>query len=222
MSILERFSTIMRANINALLDKCEDPAKMIDQYLIDLKESLIEVKKETAGVMAVEKRCSRQHDENEEEIKKYRNLAKKAVDSGNDGDGKVFIKKYLELEEKRAILEDNKKIAAENASHIRSMHDKLVEDIQTLEGRKAQIKSTMAVAKTTERLNKLGDPLSRASSVGSKFSDMEEKASRMLDEAQAKSELYAPMESKADSLAKKYGGAANTDIEAELNRLKNG
>jgi phage shock protein A len=221
MSILERFSTIMRANINALLDKCEDPAKMIDQYLIDLKENLVEVKQETAGVMAVEKRCLRQYDENEEEIEKFRNLAKKAVDSGNDGDAKVFIKKYLELEEKRAVLETNKNIAVENASHIRNLHDKLVEDIQTLEGRKAQIKSTMTVAKTTERLNKLGDPLSRASSVGDKFIDMQEKANRMLDEAQAKSELNAPVVSKADSLAKKYG-LAETDIEAELNRLKNG
>jgi phage shock protein A len=102
------------------------------------------------------------------------------------------------------------------------MHDKLVEDIQNLEGRKAQIKSTMTVAKTTERLNKLGDPLDRASAVGAKFNDMEEKANRMLDEAQAKSELYAPVESKADSLARKYTEAAASDVEAELNRLKNG
>jgi phage shock protein A len=221
MSILKRFSAIMKANINALLDKCEDPAKMIDQYLIDLKENLAEVKKETAGVMAVEKRCSRQYDENEEGIKKFRNLAKKAVDAGNDGDAKVFIKEYIELEEKRAGLENNKKIAEENASRIKNMHDKLVEDIQTLEGRKAQIKSTMAVAKTTERLSNLGDPLSRASSVGEKFIDMQEKANRMLDEAKAKSELNAPLVSKADSLAKEYG-ATDADIEAELNRLKNG
>ena len=90
MSILARFSSIMKANINALLDKYEDPSKMIDQYLIDLKGSLAAVKQETAGVMAVEKRCSRQFDENEEVIKKFRSLAKKAVDSGNDGDAKVF------------------------------------------------------------------------------------------------------------------------------------
>jgi phage shock protein A len=161
------------------------------------------------------------YEENEEEIHKYRNLAKKAVDAGNDGDAKVFIKKYMELEEKRASLEDNKKIAVENTSQIRKMHDKLVEDIQTLEDRKAQIKSTMAVAKTTERLNKIGDTLSKASSVGAKFSSMEEKANRMLGEAQAKAELYAPVVSEADSLAKKYMGATAADIEAELSRLKN-
>ncbi len=221
MGILERFSVIMRSNINALLNKCEDPTKMIDQYLIDLRETLIEVKQETASVMALEKRCSRQYGENEEEIVKYRSLAKKAVDAGNDGDAKVFIKKYMDLEERRASLENNKKIAGENATYIRQIHDKLVEDIQTLEGRKAQIKSTMTVAKTTERLNKLGDPLSKASDLGAKFSDMEGKANQMLDEAQSKSELYTPVTGDADSLAKKYVGATDADIEAELNRLRN-
>jgi phage shock protein A len=212
----------MKANINALLDKCEDPSKMIDQYLIDLKESLAKVKQETASVMAVEKRCSREYDENEEEIKKFRSLAKKAVDAGNDEDGKVFISKYMELGGKRATLENNKNVAAENASRIRSMHDKLVEDIHILEGRRAQIKSTVAIAKTTERLNKIGDPTGKASAIGGKFNDMEQKANRMLDEAQAKSELNAPVESEADSLAKKYKGAAPSDVEAELERLKNG
>ena len=135
----------------------------------------------------------------------------------NDGD-----LGYKKLEENHEFLEKNRKIVVGNASQIRSMHDKLVEDIKTLEGRKEQIKSTMAVAKTSEMLNKIGDPLSKISSVGDKFSDMKEKANRMLDEAQAKSELNAPVESKADSLAKKYTDATDSDIEAELNRLKNG
>ena len=52
MGILDRFTTIVKANINELLDHAEDPAKMIDQYLVDLTESLAEVKKETAGVIA--------------------------------------------------------------------------------------------------------------------------------------------------------------------------
>ena len=46
MGILTRFTDIMKSNINALLDKCEDPAKMIDQTLRDLREDLAEVKKE--------------------------------------------------------------------------------------------------------------------------------------------------------------------------------
>ena len=67
MGILDRFATIVRANINELLDKAEDPAKMVDQYLVDLTESLAEVKRETAGVMAEEARTRRAVDRNAEE-----------------------------------------------------------------------------------------------------------------------------------------------------------
>ena len=52
MGILKRFKDIMSSNINALLDKAEDPEKMIDQYLRDLQEDLRKVKSETATVMA--------------------------------------------------------------------------------------------------------------------------------------------------------------------------
>jgi phage shock protein A len=220
MGILERFATIMRANINALLDKCEDPSKMIDQYLIDLKESLAEVKTETAGVIAIEKNCARQFDENEKEIKKYQDLSKKAANASADDDATVFIKKYKELESKRPTLESNKNAAAENAAHIRSMHDKLVDDIRILEGRKAQIKSAAAVAKTTDIITKIGDPSDKASRIGGKFDDMEAKANRMLDEAKARSELNAPSKSAAEELSKKYAVADDAEIKAELNRLK--
>ena len=42
MSIIQRFSDIMRSNVNALLDKCEDPAKMVDQTLLDLRRDRLE------------------------------------------------------------------------------------------------------------------------------------------------------------------------------------
>lgn len=49
--ILSRFKDIMSSNINALLDKVEDPMKMIDQYLRNLESDLGKVKAETAAVM---------------------------------------------------------------------------------------------------------------------------------------------------------------------------
>ncbi|MBQ5474171.1 MAG: PspA/IM30 family protein, partial [Lachnospiraceae bacterium] len=52
MGILTRFKDIMSANINSLLDKAEDPEKMIDQYLRNMESDLGKVKSETAAVMA--------------------------------------------------------------------------------------------------------------------------------------------------------------------------
>ena len=59
MGILTRFKDIMSANINALLDKAENPEKMIDQYLRNLENDLASVKAETASVIAEEKAAKR-------------------------------------------------------------------------------------------------------------------------------------------------------------------
>lgn len=106
-NILSRFGDIISANINALLDKAEDPAKMIDQYLRKASEDLAEVKENTAAVMAEEKRCKRMLDECEAEVARYADLAKKALTAGNEDDARAFIAKKQKLEENLVVLKKN-------------------------------------------------------------------------------------------------------------------
>lgn len=77
MAILERFADIIKANINAIIDNMEDPAKMIDQYLRDMMEDLAEVKSNTASVMAEETRTKRLVDENHGSGPNIQNTQKK-------------------------------------------------------------------------------------------------------------------------------------------------
>ena len=97
MGILDRFTSIVKANINELLDKAEDPEKMVDQYLREMTESLAEVREATAGVMAEEKRCKKLPDENRGETEKHEELARKALAAGNEADARVFLAKKQEL-----------------------------------------------------------------------------------------------------------------------------
>ena len=133
MGILARFKDIMSANINALLDKCEDPAKMIDEYMRQLTEELADVKKETAGVMAEEKRTKRMLDENNEQIEKYDAMARKALAAGNEDDARILLTKKQEYVTNGADIQKSYDIAHANATKMREMHDKLTKDIQTLE-----------------------------------------------------------------------------------------
>ena len=71
MGIISRFKDIMESNINALLDKVEDPEKMIDQYLRNLEKDLASIKAETASVMAEEKAAKRRLDECDAEIARH-------------------------------------------------------------------------------------------------------------------------------------------------------
>ena len=221
MGILERFTDIVKANINELLDKCEDPAKMIDQYLRNLTEDLAEVKKETAAVMAEESRAKRMLDENEAEVKRYEDLARKALTAGNEGDARVFLGKKQQLAEKSAALQATYDAAHANAQKMRQMHDKLVGDIEALNSRREMIKAKVAVAKTQEKVNKVSAGADKAAGAMDAFARMERKADQMLDRANAMETLNAPPVDEAAALEAKYAAdAGNAAVEDALAKLK--
>lgn len=223
MGIITRFKDIMSANINALLDKCEDPAKMIDQYLRDLESDLGKVKAETAAIMAEETRSKRVLDECGSEIAKMQEYAGKAVQAGNDDDARQFLVKKKQLTEKQVSLQQTYDLAAANAGKMRQMHDKLVEDIHSLNARRDSIKAKVAVAKTQEKINKVGASISGAKGTMSAFDKMEEKANKMLDEANAMAELNSTDDKDdVEDLAKKYDSLPTSDVEDELAALKAG
>lgn len=222
MGILSRFGDIISANINDLLDKAEDPAKMVDQYLRDIMEDLAEVKQEAAGVMAEESRTKRLVDENAKEVSRYQELAKRALLAGNEDDARVLLSKKQELENTGASLQTAYAAAHENAVRMRQLHDKLVADISSLNTRKAAIKAKVAVAKTQEKVNQIGASGEKAKAAMSAFDRMEQKADRMLDEANAMAELSEGAADPADALEEKYRKAdASASVEAELADLKN-
>ena len=221
MGILSRFTDIISANINALLDKAEDPAKMVDQYLRKMSDDLAEVKRETAGVMAEESRTKRLMDENNKEVAKYEDLAKKALLAGNEDDARVFLTKKQELENLGASLGTAYATAHENAVKMRQLHDKLVKDINTLNSRRQAIKAKVAVAKTQEKITKLGASADKIEGSMGAFQRMEAKADKMLDEANAMAELDSQPVDEAQALEEKYKTAdVNASVEDELAAMK--
>ena len=218
MGILTRFKDIMSSNINALLDKAEDPEKMIDQCLRNLNSDLGKVKSETATIMAEEQRAKRALEECQSEINKMQTFAVKALEANNEADAKRFLEQKVSLSGKLDGLQQAYDLAAANAAHLREMHDKLVADINELESRKQMIKGKLAVAKTQERINNLGSSVSDANRSISAFERMEEKANQALDKANAMAELNKTPSSDLKDLEAKY--AASSTVDDELAALK--
>lgn len=218
MGILTRFKDIMASNINALLDKAEDPEKMIDQCLRNLNSDLGKVKAETASIMAEEQRCKRELDECTSEVTKMQNFAVKALEAGNEDDARKFLEKKASLTSTQSSLQEAYNLASANATQMRQMHDKLVKDINELESRKDMIKGKMAVAKTQERINKIGSSVTSANNSISAFDRMEAKANKMLDAANAMAELNQGPKDDIEDLTAKY--ATNSAVDDELAALK--
>ena len=222
MGIITRFKDIMAANFNALLDRCEDPEKMIDQYLRNLEQDFAKVKAETAAIMAEEKSAKRKLDECDAEITKMADYAKKAVAAGNDDEARQFLSKKAELTQKREVLAKDYEMAGDNTAKMRQMHDKLESDISALKNRREMLKAKVKVAETQKKMNQMGSSLESAGGNLAAFDRMEEKVNKMLDEADAMNELNAkPASTDIDALTKKYDAGNNSSaIDDELAALK--
>ena len=222
--ILSRFKDIMSSNINALLDKVEDPMKMIDQYLRNLESDLGKVKAETAAVMAEETKSKRELDECIDSINKMQTYAEKALLSGNEADARTFLSKKGELNNKLISLQQTYDIAKENSTKMREMHDKLIKDISQLNTRRDELKAKMAVVNTQEKLNKIGSSVNGAIGNMSKFDEMEAKINKKLDTANAMAELnYSQKEENIEDLIAKYDNETkntSSEIDDELSELK--
>ena len=222
MGILKRFTDIMSANINALLDKAEDPEKMIDQCLRNMEEDLMKVKKETASVMAEENRTKRELDECIAKIDKLQKYAEKALLAGNEADARKFLEEKNRVAAQQPTFQQAYDLANANATKMRQMHDKLVRDINDLNSRKASIKAKIQMANAQERMNKMKSSLGDTSGSFSAFDRMEARANAMLDQANAMTSLNEDLAGVDDisNLSAKYDSVASANVDDELAALK--
>lgn len=219
MGILSRFSEIMKSNINALLDRAEDPEKMADQMLRNTREQFAEVKAQTAAVMADAAKANRDAADCQADIARYQKAAENALISRNEGDAKKLIAQKQKLEEKYKALQQAADLANANADKMRQMYDKLASDIETLEARKDAIKAKTAAAKAQQSINRLVSGLPDTNSSLEAFDRMDAKATKQLDAAMAEAQLNET--SSSEDLAEKYSGSgSDVSVDSELEEMK--
>ena len=221
MSMLQRFKDIMSSNINALLDKAEDPEKMIDQMVRNLQSDLGKIKSETATVMAEEARLTREVNELKSEAEKMLAYAKRALQAGSDTDAKLFLEKKNSIQSKISEVEGRLLVAKQNSQNMKAMHDKLNSQVSDLNARKNEIKAKIQQAKLQERINNMTSSTTSAASM-SKFDDIEAKANAMLDKANAMNELNVSNNGGIEDLMAKYDSQvqSTSELDDELATLK--
>lgn len=216
---LARIPKILEANLNALLDKCEDPAKMIDQLLVDYKRDLADVKAETAEVIANLKLAEKRLAECDAAIEKKTKAAQNALKSGNEEDARTIIASKQQLEVTRASLQENVTVCQQNVELMKNGYNKLVQNIEELEARKDAAKAKISLAKAQEGVNKASGLASSSKTMDS-FAKYEEQAEKMLAKANATAELDNQIFT-ADSLTEKYAsGAEDSSVDDEIAKMK--
>jgi phage shock protein A len=94
MAILERVSTLVRANLNDLIDRAEDPEKMMKQVILDMENQLLQVKTQVAISMADQHLLQKKRTEHEDQAAEWMRRAEVAVDKQQDDLARAALERY--------------------------------------------------------------------------------------------------------------------------------
>ena len=94
MAVLERVATLVRANLNDLIDRAEDPEKMIKQVIVDMENQLLQVKTQVAIAMADQHLLQKKQTEHQDKAAEWMRKAELAVDKGQDDLARTALERY--------------------------------------------------------------------------------------------------------------------------------
>jgi len=190
MALLERVSTLVRANLNDLIDKAEHPEKMIKQVILDMQNQLLQVKTQVAIAIADQHLLEKKRQENEEKVAEWMRKAELAVDKKQDDLARAALQRvesYRELTEGYAQQVIDQKAQVENLkTALRQLEQKLTEAQAKADLLITQHRRARAVSKASEAKMAGGNGSSAAA-----FDRMKHKVAHSTATAEAKSEMAA-------------------------------
>jgi phage shock protein A len=214
MGIFTRFRDIISSNINAMLDKAEDPEKLIKLMIREMEDTLVEIKTACAGVMASGKKIQRQLDGHKARSRYWGEKAELAVNKGRDDLAREALVEKRKFTHRTESLEqdlvEHDQLIEQYQGDIRQLEDKL---------KSARDKQRMLVQRHVHAQRKIQaqQEMRRIDSSESlmKFDELENRIERM--EAEADLVNYGKKTSLEDELEKL---SVDEEIEDELNALK--
>ena len=190
MALLERVSTLVRANLNDLIDKAEEPEKMIKQVILDMHNQLLQVKTQVAIAIADQHLLEKKKNENDEKTKEWMRKAELSVDKKQDDLARAAllrVESYRDLSANFAQQLDDQKAQVENLkSALRNLDQKLAEANTKADLLIAQHRRARAASKATDARSGMS-----ANSKSATFDRMKRKVDREEAIGEAKVQLVA-------------------------------
>lgn len=214
MSLLDRVSTLLKANLNDMVDKAEDPEKMLKQIVLDMENQLMQVKTQVAIAIAGQHLLEKKRAEHEQQGGEWRRKAELAVQKGHDDLARAALERALSHDQLRqgftTQAEDQKHEADNLRQALRKLDQKLSETRAHCEMLVAEHKRAKVVGRATRARQAAGPDQDHT---------MERMKSRVLvtsAENAAAAEVIAP-----ETLEDKFKALENQDqVELLLAEIK--
>ena len=206
MSIFTRFKDIVNSNINSLLDKAEDPEKMLRLMIGEMEDTVIDLKTTTAARMAEAIRSEKKVEEAKATVERWQARAELAIEKGKDDLAREALieKKHAQEAYERAL---------ENISSLKKSVEEGKEEIRTLEDKIKAAKDKLATLQREQA--RAQERRDSSINLNARLEEMENRINRM----NAYNDLSKKSEEK--SAEEKFSEMEkNDEIEAEIERIK--
>lgn len=214
MSILGRIKDLISANINAMLDRAEDPEKMANEYLRQLTNELYEARTGVAQAMADETRLEQRRIAAEAEAEQWQVKAERALRAGDEALAKAALARKVQAQKLAEQYRAQEKAQEEQVEALQQALIDLETRIAEVKARKELIIAKKNRAQTQEALQRAAASIGRVSALD-KLDQLEEK----VDDRLAKAEAMAKLE--GDTLEAHFRQLEkDTEVDVELAELK--
>lgn len=215
MGIFSRFADIVNSNISALLDKAEDPEKMIRLIIQEMEDTLVEVRTNSAKAMADKKELARKVESIEQQLEDWKNKATLALTKQREDLARAALIEKQKLQHVLKGLHTEQTLVEETIEKLTGEIGKLETKITETRA-KQQALAIRSQAASHRRDVQRHLHAGRTEEAMAKF----EQFSRKVDELEAEADLYA-QSGQARSLEQEFAELqAQDEIEKELNKLK--
>jgi phage shock protein A len=214
MGLLDRIGRLMKANVNDLVSKAEDPEKILEQAVIEMQEDLVQLRQAVAGAIATQKRSEQQYNKAVQDEASWQQKAQLALSKGDESLAKEALVRKRTYAETATALKGQLDSQVGMIDGLKRNLIQLESKISEAKTKKDMLKSRSAAAKAQEQLQgavgKIGNNGSMAA-----FERMEEKVLQQEARSQAVAELAgSDLESKFAQLS------SGADVDDELEMMK--
>ena len=220
MGILTRIFNLFRATTSDLLDKAEDPEKMIKQMISDLEAQKKKAKEQMTEALALQKRLERDTEKEHQEAEKWEQKAILAVQNEKDDLAKEALTRKNEHLRRALDFEKQLEMHRNNADSLKESYQTMEDKIDEIKRKQGLLSVKQKQAEAQENIYKTIEGLGDTSGI----MDTIERAEEKVENLQARAEAYQEisMESDQESLEKKFKELEHEspDMEMELLELK--
>lgn len=217
MSLFNRIGDNIRANINSILDKAEDPVKMLEQYLRDMEDDIADAEVAVAKQIAVVKRFQKQFEDSQAMAEKRESQALQALEQDREDLARRALEDKKTHQSKADDYREQYEKARATADKLKAQLQEMKDEYEQMKGKKATLVARAEAAKAQKEINKVMTGFGK-DTARKGFERMEDKVNQAEAEAAAGMELGSTERDLDDEL--EALGKGDNEVESELARLK--